>query len=83
MFTGLRSVGLLDRAQLAKRRIHTRPRRLATKSCEKCGLGWLFSRVGANTAYHILMSVYCSNPSPYSDTLINPKIVILLRKQNI
>jgi len=38
MFAALRSVGLLGRARLAKRRIHARLRRLATKSCEKCGL---------------------------------------------
>jgi len=38
MFTALRSVGLLGRARLAKRRIHTRLRRLATKPYEKCGL---------------------------------------------
>jgi len=30
--------GALRRARLAKRRIHAHLRRLATKSCEKCGL---------------------------------------------
>jgi len=30
--------GALSRALLAKRRIHARLRRLATKPCEKCGL---------------------------------------------
>jgi hypothetical protein len=49
MSTALRSLGLLDvlsstpagpsvARRLAKRRIHARLRRLATKPCEKCGL---------------------------------------------
>ena len=35
--------GALSRALLAKRRIHARLRRLATKPCEKCGLETVFN----------------------------------------
>jgi len=38
MSTALRFLGLLGRARLAKRRIHARLHRLATKHGEKCGL---------------------------------------------
>jgi len=41
MFTALRFLGLLDRARLAKLRIHARLHRLATNHGEKCSLAIL------------------------------------------